>query len=67
LGTSAWLFSFQVGFLPRVFGILLMLGGLCNTAGAVLFFLFTSFDALNLSLFAFVVEALFYLWLLIKG
>jgi hypothetical protein len=40
---------FKSGFLPRILGILLMLAGLCYTAGAVLF------------------EALFYLWLLIKG
>jgi hypothetical protein len=58
---------FKSGFLPRFFGILLMLGGLCYTAGAVLFFLFPNFDAVILGLFAFVVEALFYLWLLIKG
>lgn len=58
---------FKSGFLPRIFGILLMLGGLCYTAGAVLFFLIPNFDAMILGLFAFVVEALFYLWLLIKG
>jgi hypothetical protein len=58
---------FKSGFLPRIFGILLMLGGLCYTAGAVLFFLFPNVDAMILGLFAFVVEALFYLWLLIKG
>jgi len=58
---------FKSGFLPRILGILLMLGGLCYTAGAVLFFLFPNFDAVILGLFAFVVEALFYLWLLIKG
>ncbi len=58
---------FRAGFLPRIFGILLMLGGLCYMAGAVLFFLFPSFDAVILGLFAFVVEALFYLWLLFKG
>jgi len=58
---------FKSGFLPRVFGILLMLGGLCYMAGAVLFFLFPNFDGMILGLFAFVVEALFYLWLLIKG
>lgn len=58
---------FKSDFLPRIFGILLMLGGLCYTAGAVLFFLFPNFDAMVLGLFAFVVEALFYLWLLIKG
>jgi hypothetical protein len=58
---------FKSGFLPRIFGILLMFGGLCYTAGAVLFFLFPNFDAVILGLFAFVIEALFYLWLLVKG
>jgi Domain of unknown function (DUF4386) len=58
---------FKSDFIPRIFGILLMVGGLCYTAGAVLFFLFPNFDAMILGLFAFVVEALFYLWLLVKG
>jgi hypothetical protein len=44
-----------------------MLGGLCYTVSAVLFFLFPNLDTMNLGLFAFIVEALFYLWLLIKG
>jgi hypothetical protein len=54
-------------FLPRIFGHLLMLGGLCYTVSAVLFFLFPNLDTMNLGLFAFIGEALFYLWLLIKG
>jgi len=58
---------FKSGFLPRILGILLMLGGLCYTAGAVLFFLFPNFNAMILGLFAFIGESLFYLWLLIKG
>ena len=58
---------FKSGFLPRILGILLMLGGLCYTASAVLFFLFPNFDAMILGLFAFIEESLFYLWLLIKG
>ena len=58
---------FKSGFLPRILGILLMFGGLCYTAAAVLFFLFPNFDTVILGLFAFIGEALFYLWLLIKG
>jgi hypothetical protein len=58
---------FKSGFLPRILGILLMLGGLCYTVSAVLFFLFPNFNATILGLFAFIGESLFYLWLLIKG
>jgi hypothetical protein len=58
---------FKSGFLPRILGILLMLGSLCYTASAVLFFLLPSFDATIFGLFAFIGETLFYLWLLIKG
>ncbi len=69
---SFWVFLlgylvFKSGFLPRILGILLMLGGLCYTVSAVLFFLFPNFDATALGLFAFIGESLFYLWLLIKG
>jgi hypothetical protein len=58
---------FKSGFLPRILGILLMLGGVCYTVLAVLFFLFPNFDATIFGLFAFIEESLFYLWLLIKG
>jgi len=61
---------FKSGFLPRILGILLMIGGLCYPIAAVLFFLFPNSNAtigLTLGLFAFIGEVLFYLWLLIKG
>jgi hypothetical protein len=58
---------FKSGLVPRILGILLMLGGLCYTVSAVLFFLFPNLDATIFGLFAFIGESLFYLWLLIKG
>ena len=58
---------FKSGFFPKILGFLLMIGGLCYSIQAVLFLLFPNFDAMLLSLFAFIGEALFYLWLLIKG
>ncbi len=47
---------FKSGFLPKILGILLVLGGLCYTVLAVLFFLFPSFDATVFGLFAFIAE-----------
>jgi hypothetical protein len=69
---SFWVFLlgylvFKSGFLPRILGIMLMLGGLCYTVLAVLFFLFPNFDATIFGVFTFIEEAIFYLWLLIKG
>jgi hypothetical protein len=58
---------FKSGFLPRILGILLMLGGLCYTVIAVLSIILPNFDATILGLFAFIEELLFYLWLLIMG
>jgi hypothetical protein len=57
---------FKSGFLPRILGILLMIGCFGYVTDAVLFFLFAS-SAATLSLFAFIGELLFALWLLIKG
>jgi hypothetical protein len=58
---------YKSGFLPRILGILLMLGGLCYTVQAVFFFLFPNFELVIFGLFAFIGELSFYLWLLIKG
>ena len=58
---------FKSTFLPRILGILLIIGGLCYTVQAVLFFLFPNFDLMIFGLFAFIGEMIFYLWLLIKG
>ena len=57
---------FKSGFLPRILGILLMFGCFCYLTDVVLFFLFPN-SAATLSLFAFIGELLFALWLLIKG
>ena len=58
---------FKSGFLPRILGILLIIGGLCYTVLAVLFFLFPNLDLMIFGLFAIIGEMIFYLWLLIKG
>ncbi len=58
---------FKSGFLPGILGVWLMLGGLCYTVSAVLFFLLPNLDLMIPGLFAFIGEAIFYLWLLIKG
>jgi len=69
---SLWVFLlgylvFKSGFLPRILGILLMLGSLCYTVQAVFFFLFPNFDLMIFGLFAFIGELIFYLWLLTMG
>ena len=58
---------FKSGFLPKILGILLMLGGICYTVLAVLFLLSPNIDATIFGVFTFIAESLFYLWLLIKG
>jgi hypothetical protein len=58
---------FKSGFLPRILGVLLMLGGLCYMVQSVIFFLFPNSDLMIFGLFSFIGESLFYLWLLIKG
>jgi len=58
---------FKSGYLPRILGILLMIGGLSYTILAVLFFILPTFDATLFGLLPFISESLFYLWLLIKG
>ena len=58
---------FKSGFLPRILGILLMLGGLCYTVLALLFFLIPNIDLMIFGLFAIMGEMIFYFWLLLKG
>ena len=68
---SLWLLPlgylvFKSGFLPRILGILLMVGCFCYLIDAVSFLLFANSMA-TLSLLAFISELIFALWLLIKG
>jgi hypothetical protein len=58
---------FKSGFVPRFFGIWLMIGGVCYSLQATLFYLYPNFDLTILGLFALAGEFLFYLWLLIRG
>jgi len=65
-----WLFPmgylvFKSGFLPRILGILLIIGGFGYLIDSFAIFLFPSFKAI--ALFTFIGEVLFPLWLLIKG
>ena len=66
-----WLFPmgylvFKSGFLPRILGILLMIGCFGYLFDSVTFFLFPNLD-LTISQFTFIGEILLPLWLLIKG
>jgi hypothetical protein len=57
---------FRSRFLPRVFGILLVIGGICYVTDVIIFLLLPD-TSLGLSLLAFVSELLFALWLLFRG
>jgi hypothetical protein len=57
---------FKSGYLPRILGILLIIGGFGYLIDVVTFFLFPNFDA-SIKMFTFIGEVLFPLWLLIKG
>jgi hypothetical protein len=68
---SLWLFPlgylvFKSGLLPRILGILLIISGLGYLIDAVAFFLLPNFGV-TISLFTFVGEVFFMLYLLIKG
>jgi hypothetical protein len=66
-----WLFPmgylvFKSGFLPRVLGILLIIGCVGYLVQSFAAFLFANYSA-NLAVFTFWGELLFPLWLLVKG
>lgn len=68
---SLWLFAlgylvFKSGFLPRILGVWLIIGCLGYLVDVILFVLFANSVA-TLSLFAFIGELVFALWLVIKG
>lgn len=57
---------FKSGLLPRILGILLIIGGFGYLIDFFIFILFPNFDV-TVSQFAFIGELLFPLWLLVKG
>ncbi len=65
-----WLFPmgylvFKSGFIPKILGVLLIIGGLGYLIDFVTFFFIPDFDAIKM--FTFLGEVLLPLWLLIKG
>ncbi len=71
---NLWLFPlgylvFKAGFLPRILGILLLIGGICMLIWFFQFFLFPGYEVVSTVCLAvsFIAEGLFCLWLLIKG
>jgi len=57
---------FKSGFLPRILGVLLVIGGFGYLIDTFIFFLFPNFDV-AISQYTFIGELVFPLWLLIKG
>jgi hypothetical protein len=57
---------FKSGFLPRILGVLLMIGCFGYLIDSFIFFLYPDFDV-TISQFTFIGELLLPLWLLIKG
>lgn len=58
--------AYKSRFVPRIFGIWMMIGGIAWTTLAIPL-VSPTFDATNFGLFAFAGEVVFYLWLLIRG
>jgi hypothetical protein len=57
---------YRSGFIPRLLGVLLVIGGLGYLIDSIIFFLFPNFGV-EFTTYTFIGEALFPLWLLIKG
>ncbi len=57
---------FKSGYIPRIIGVLLIIGGLGYLIDSVIFFVIPSFGV-KISGFTFIGEVVFPLWLLIKG